>query len=106
MKKLVWFLAGIGAAAAMAQFATWRRGRPAMPTQTGLDLNSCSREDLLKVPGINDDMAERILDNRPYRSKFDLLNRLIVPEPVYNELRSRVYVDPAASHRAVQIALA
>ena len=38
------------------------------------------REELLQLPGSNDDMAERILDNRPYRSKFDLLNRLIVPK--------------------------
>ena len=106
MTKLVWFLAGIGAAAAMAQLASWRRARPAKQAQTGLDLNSCSREELLQVRGIDDDMAERILDNRPYRSKFDLLNRLIVPEPVYNELRSRVYVDPGVARSAVQIALA
>lgn len=105
MKTLVWFLAGIGAAAALAQFASWRRQRPATQEQTGLDLNSCSREALLQVPGMDGDMAERILDNRPYRSKFDLLNRLVVPERVYSELRSRVYVDSAAAHRAIQVAM-
>ena len=106
MKNLVWFLAGIGAAAALAQFASWRRTRQAAQAQTGLDLNSCSREELLQVPGIDDDMAERILDNRPYRSKFDLLNRLVVPESLYSELRSKVYVDPGAARQSVQIALA
>ena|ERR1700758_3327225 len=106
MKTLVWFLAGIGAAAALAQFATWRRARPATQAQTGLDLNGCSRDELLRVPGINEDLAERILDNRPYRSKFDLLTRMIVPESVYAELRSRVYVDSTTAHRAVDIALA
>ncbi len=106
MKTLVWFMAGIGAAAALAQFASWRRAGPATQVQTGLDLNRCSREDLLQMPGIDGDLAERILDNRPYRSKFDLLNRLIVPESVYNELRSRVSVDPEAARRSVQIALA
>lgn len=106
MKTFVWFLAGVGAAAALAQFASWRRANAPRQAQIGLDLNNCSREELLTVRGIDDDMAERILDNRPYRSKFDLLNRLVVPESVYNELRSKVYVDPNAARQAVQIALA
>jgi|WetSurMetagenome_2_1015567.scaffolds.fasta_scaffold581826_1 hypothetical protein len=106
MKSLVWFLAGIGAAAALAQLSSWRRRRPVERVQTGLDLNHCSREDLLQVRGIDGDMAERILDNRPYRSKFDLLNRLIVPESVFVRLRSLAYVDPGAARQSVQIALA
>jgi hypothetical protein len=106
MKTLVWFLAGIGAAGALAQFASWRRTRSAVQRQTGLDLNTCGRQDLLQVPGIDGDLAERILDNRPYRSKFDLLSRLIVSEALFIRLRSRVYVDPQAARQSVQIALA
>ncbi len=106
MKTLAWFLAGIASAAALAQFASWRRMRPATQAKTGLDLNNCSREELLQVPGIGDDLAERILENRPYRSKFDLLSRLIVSETVFIRLRSEVYVEPAAARQPVQIALA
>lgn len=106
MKNFMWFLAGIGAAAALAQFAGWRRRLPKTQSQTGLDLNNCSREELVQLPGVNADTAERILDNRPFRSKFDLLSRLIVSETVFIQLRSRVYVDPAAARQSVQIALA
>ena len=106
MKKLVWFLAGMGSAAAVAQFASWRRARPTMQAQAELDLNACSREELLQALGVDDELAERILENRPYRSKFDLLNRLIVPETVFSRVRSKVYVEPAAARRSVQIALA
>jgi DNA uptake protein ComE-like DNA-binding protein len=106
MKSLVWFLAGIGAAAALGQFASWRRKALAGQAQAGLDLNSCSRKELLEVLGIDDELAERILDNRPYRSKFDLLNRRIVPETVYSRVRSQVYVEAGAARQAVQIALA
>jgi len=106
MKSLVWFLAGIGAASALAQFASWRRARPAAQAQAGLDLNVCTREELLSVLGINDELAERILDNRPYRSKFDLLNRLVISETVFSRVRSKVYVEPTAARQAVQIALA
>ena len=106
MNKLVWFLGGIASAAALGQFATWRRARPVTQAQTGLNLNRCSREELLQVPGMNSDLADRVLDNRPYRSKFDLLNRLIVPESVFTQLRSQVYVEPAAARKSVQIGLA
>jgi hypothetical protein len=101
MKALWWFAAGLGAAAGLAQFATWRRTRA---VAAGIDLNTCSREDLLRLPGMRDDLADRVLDNRPYRSKFDLLNRLIIPDTVYSRIRSRVRVDEDASHRSVQIA--
>jgi DNA uptake protein ComE-like DNA-binding protein len=103
MKSLVWFLAGIGSAAALAQFASWRRKSPRQSV-AGLDLNHCSREELLRLPGLSEDSADRILENRPYRSKFDLLNRLIIPDSVYIRLRSQVYVEPAAASQAVQIA--
>jgi len=103
MKTMWWFVAGLGTAAALAQFATWRRTRTRTGA-TGLDLKTCSREDLLRLPGMNDDFVERVLENRPYRSKFDLLNRLMVPDSVYSQLRSLVRVDESASHRSVQVA--
>jgi len=107
MKSVVWFLAGIGSAAALAQFASWRRGRPAAARgESGLNLNDCSREELRRLPGINDDFAERIINGRPYRSKFDLLNQMIIPESAYSLIRSQVYVEPAAARKSVQIALA
>lgn len=105
MKSVLWFFAGLGAAAALAQLAAWRKRQPARPAAV-LDLNSCSREQLVAIPGMDDDLAERILDNRPYRSKFDLLNRLVVPEDVYVQLRGRVWVDPEAAHKSIQIAQA
>lgn len=101
MKSLWWFVAGLGAAAALAQFATWRRVQGA---GSGIDLNACSPDELRRLPGMDDDLVERVLENRPYRSKFDLLNRLIIPDAVYRQIRSQVRVDEAASHQTVQVA--
>lgn len=101
MKSVFWFFAGLGAAAALAQFASWRRARIA---EQALDLNTISRESLLELPGIDDDLAERILDNRPYRSKFDLLNRLVVPDTVYRQIKNRIFVDDQAAHQAIRTA--
>lgn len=104
MKSLVWFVAGLGAAAAVGQVARWRRERP-WSANAQIDLNGCHREDLLRVAGLDEELADKIIDNRPYRSKFDLLNRLIIPENIYSLVRSRVSVKPEAAHKSVQIAL-
>jgi DNA uptake protein ComE-like DNA-binding protein len=56
---------------------------------------------LLRLPDIDDDLAERILENRPYRSKYDLLNRLVVPGAVYRGISHRISVSDHAAHDAI-----
>lgn len=99
MKSIWAFVAGIAAAAAVAQLASWRRRVAPM-----VDLNTCSREDLLRLAGVDEDLAERIFENRPYRSKFDLINRLVIPDTVYRQVHSRLSVDEKAAHQSVQVA--
>lgn len=98
MKQVLWFVSGVAAAVGLAQFASWRRRAQFAPA---LDLNQASREDLLRLPGLNEDLADRILENRPYRSKFDLLNRLVVPDTAYRQISHRVSVSERAAHEAV-----
>jgi DNA uptake protein ComE-like DNA-binding protein len=60
-----------------------------------LDLNAASVDELRAVDGLAD-FAERILDERPFRTKIDLLERMIVPDAVYNEIKDRITVRHAA----------
>lgn len=55
-----------------------------------IDLNSCSKNDLVKLPGIGDAYAQSIIDHRPYREKTDLLNRNIIPESAYHQIQDQV----------------
>ncbi len=60
-----------------------------------IDLNQASVEELRAIDGLAD-FADRILDERPFRTKIDLLERMIVPDAVYNEIKDRITVRHAA----------
>jgi competence protein ComEA len=48
-------------------------GKADMPQNMVLDLNVAARDDLLKLPGVGEIMANRIIEARPYKKLEDLL---------------------------------
>ena len=69
-----------------------------------VDLNQCSREDLLGIAGITEPLADRIIANRPYRHRLDLVARMVIPSGIYQSVRDVVDVSEAAAHKAVNVA--
>jgi DNA uptake protein ComE-like DNA-binding protein len=57
-----------------------------------LDLNTASKGQLTSLPGISDDTAARIAENRPYRTPHDLLDRRLVSREEYNRIADRITV--------------
>jgi competence protein ComEA len=55
-----------------------------------LDINSASIEDLKALPGIGDAYAQKILDNRPYQKKDQLVSKKIIPQATYNKIKDRI----------------
>jgi DNA uptake protein ComE-like DNA-binding protein len=58
-----------------------------------LDLNSATRKQLARLPGLSDDDAARIVANRPYPNKRALVERGIIGERKFDRIAEYVYVD-------------
>ena len=62
----------------------------AAPQVELVDINSASKEELKKLPGIGDADADKIIAGRPYLSKAHLQTRNIVSPGAYQGLRQLV----------------
>ncbi|HZQ24241.1 MAG TPA: hypothetical protein VFA89_15740 [Terriglobales bacterium] len=58
------------------------------------DLNSAGVAELRQL-GLGDENIDRVIENRPYRNKLDLVSRMIVPEEVYETIKDKIAVANA-----------
>ncbi len=61
-----------------------------------VDLNSASKEDLTKLPGVGEDIAEKIVNGRPYKTKGELLTKKMLTRAQYAKIRNMVIAKQAA----------
>jgi DNA uptake protein ComE-like DNA-binding protein len=62
----------------------------APPAEMRIDINHASADELLKVPGMTQSWAGRIVRFRPYRSKTDLVEKGVVTSEVYDRIKDYV----------------
>jgi len=63
---------------------------PASSSKELVDLNSATKEQLSELPGIGDAYSQKIIDNRPYKAKTDLVKKKVIPQATYNKISSMV----------------
>jgi DNA uptake protein ComE-like DNA-binding protein len=61
-------------------------------SKTSVDLNKASKDDLLSLPGITAQKADRIIAKRPYADTHQLVTRHVVSEDEYGQVQDRVVV--------------
>lgn len=63
-----------------------------------VDINSASKAELKKLPGIDDASADRIIAGRPYLSKAHLVTRNVIPHGIYEQIKKQIIAaqKPAA----------
>jgi DNA uptake protein ComE-like DNA-binding protein len=62
----------------------------APPTEARTDINHASFQQLVKVPGMTETWAQRIIRFRPYRSKNELLDKGIVTSQIYDRIKDYI----------------
>ena len=55
-----------------------------------ININEASQQEIMQGLNLDADLAERIVEHRPYPSKIDLLGRMVIPEEVYNSIKHRI----------------
>jgi DNA uptake protein ComE-like DNA-binding protein len=55
-----------------------------------IDINRAKAEELMTLKGIGEARAAAIIKGRPYARKDELVQKKIIPESVYNEIKDRI----------------
>src|ERR1700751_1599307 len=59
-------------------------------TEQLMDINSASKQELMTLPGIGDAYSQKIIDNRPYRAKNQLVQKNIIPQATYDKISGQI----------------
>jgi competence protein ComEA len=74
-----------------ATTATAPQAPAASREQGGLvDINAASAEELDRLPGVGPVRAKAIISHRPYSGKDDLVQRKIIPQNVYDQIKDKI----------------
>ena len=65
-----------------------------------MDLNTATKEELMTLPGVTEDAAEKIIAARPFKSKGQLESEKILTKAEYNKVASKVTVKTASTSKA------
>jgi hypothetical protein len=60
-----------------------------------VDLNSASKQALMALPGITETNAQKIIENRPYKSKADLTQKKVLSADAYAKIEARIVAKTA-----------
>ena len=68
--------------------------KDAQPMPSSMNVNKASAGDMVLVLGLSKEVADRIVANRPYRVKGELVAKNVVPKDTFDLIKDRISVSP------------
>jgi competence protein ComEA len=66
--------------------------KPPAAKKEPLDINTASADELKAVKGIGEADAKKIVENRPYKTKDELVEKKVVSKATYDKIRDQIIV--------------
>lgn len=70
---------------------------PAPKPDELIDINSAKKDQLMTLKGIGEARSDAIIKGRPYRAKNELVDKGIIPEAVYNDIKDQIIARQASA---------
>ena len=83
---------------AAAKDATKKAAEP--PKAAPMDINTASEKELATLKGIGDVRAKAIVKGRPYKGKDELVQKKIIPQNVYDDIKDQIIAKQDAMKAA------
>lgn len=64
-----------------------------------VDINTATAEELMKLPGVDQATADKIIAGRPYNAKGQLETKHVLTRREYSRISSRIYAKPEKSEK-------
>jgi len=64
-----------------------------------LDINTASAAELETLPGIGDAYSKKIIENRPYKRKDELVQKKVVPQATYDKIKDHIVAKQGATKK-------
>jgi competence protein ComEA len=91
MTLLIALLIGLAFALGAGTTPVWAQTQaPPAAKKAPVDINSASAAELKAVKGIGEADAKKIVENRPYKSTDELVQKKVMPKATYDKIKDQI----------------